>query len=205
MTARRIVLCSLAAGAGIGALVLAHDVHAWRAAVDRGDARFAESPAAARWTAATWLPQGVALGALELRDDLRLRRAEQAFVAVDSAPRGFDIRRAEERYAAVEVALVDVIAGASPRQASREGNLLGILTVGGWAGPDPLQRAGTAEGTFDAAVRADPGNDYAKYNLELLLRKDRVIGTRLGAGFNATGDFGQVLAGAGAGQPGSGY
>jgi len=199
LTALRITLCGLAAVIGLGALALAHDVHAWRVAIPDGDARFATHPASARWEAATWLPQEVALRALGVRDDLRLRRAEQSFARSAGAKRGLDGgRRASERRAATEVALADVVAVGSPAQASRAGNLLGILT-------SPAQDPGGAAATFDAAIRADLANVYAKHNLELLLRRIKVIGIHDGGGANLGGDYGQALAGAGAGLSGSGY
>jgi hypothetical protein len=206
VTVLRIALCALAAVLGVGALALAHDVHAWRGAVSDGDARFATHPATARWETGTWLPQGVALRTLGLRDDLRLRKAEQSFARVDGARPGLDGgRRATERRAAAQVALADVVAGGTPAQASRAGNLLGILTATGLGGADPTQDERAATATFDAAVRADLGNVAAKHNLELLLRRIKVVGVREGTGGSVGGDYGQALAGAGAGLPGSGY
>lgn len=206
MTVLRIALCAVAGALGVGALALAHDVHSTRAAVDHGDARFAAHAASPRWEAGTWLPRGAALRTLGLRDDLRVRRAEQAFVRTEAAGPGLDGgRRAAERRAAVAVALADVVAGGSAAQASRAGNLLGILMATGADGADPTLDIRGASATFDAAVRADLGNVDAKHNLELLLRRIKVVGTREGEGGSVGGDYGQALAGAGAGLPGSGY
>lgn len=206
MTGLRVVLCSLAAVLGLGALALAHDVHVWRDATARGDGRFATHPTSARWEAGTWLPRGVAPRALGLRDDLRLRRAEQAFARAEAASRGLDGgRREAERRAAVQIALADVVAGGSPVQASRAGNLLGILTATSGEGVDPTVDLQGANATFDAAVRADLANVDAKHNLELLLRRVRVVGTRESEGGRVAGDSGQVFAGASAGLSGSGY
>ena len=200
MTVLRISLCALAAVLGVAALALAHDVHAWRGAVASGDARFAAHPATAAWEASTWLPHGLAPRVLAIDDDLDLRRAERAFAAVDRTPRGLDGgRRAAQERASAEVALADIVAGGSPPQASRAGNLLGILAGSTQTGPE------TAIATFDAAVRADLANTHAKHNLELVLRRLRVIGIRQGQGAAVGGDYGQALAGAGAGLPGFGY
>lgn len=200
LTVLRISLCVLAAVLGLAALALAHDVHAWRDAVASGDARFAAHPATARWETATWLPQAVAPRALGIGDDLRLRSAERAFEAVARSPRGLDGgRRAAEQRAGAEVALADVVAGGSPRQASRAGNLLGILSGSEESGPD------TAIATFDAAVRADLANTYAKHNLELVLRRIRVVGIREGEGRSVGSGHGHAFAGAGSGRLGSGY
>lgn len=197
VTVLRISLCTLAAVLGLAALALAHDVHAWRDALATGDGRYATHPAAARWETGTWLPRGVALRTLGAGDDVRLRDAERAFAGAQGTRQDLGGGRgAAERRAAAEVALADVVAGGSSVQASRAGNLLGIMMASGEVDAGP---------TFDAAVRADPGNVDAKHNLELVLRRLRVIGIREGAGTSVGGDYGQALAGAGAGSPGSGY
>jgi hypothetical protein len=206
VTAVRIVACAVAAVLGVGALMLAHDIHSWQAAVDRGDVRYTTQPATARWETGTWLPQGVTLRTLGLDDDLRLRRAEQRFARLASRGPGLDGgRRWAEQLAGVQVALSDIVLAGSPAQASRAGNLLGIISAGRQGGADPTVEIRAANATFDAAVRADPGNVYPKHNLELLLRRLKTVGTREGVGGSIAGDYGQALPGAGAGLPGSGY
>lgn len=195
MTALRGGVCVLAAALGVAALALAHDLHAWRDAIAGGDARFAAHPTNATWETSTWLPQGAAQRALGIGDDLRLRRAERSFEAIASVPPGI----ADGQRAGAEVALADVVVEGASAQASRAGNLLGILSGSDWSGGE------TALATFDAAVRADLANTYAKHNLELVLRRLRLIGIREGASGTIGGDYGQGLAGAGAGLPGSGY
>jgi hypothetical protein len=61
-----------------------------------------------------------------------------------------------------------------------------------------------AREAFEAAVRRDPANLDAKYNLELLLRRTRATATREGPG-NGSGALGQGRRGAGSGTPGRGY
>lgn len=205
MTPVRIALAVVALALGAAALGLAHDIRSWETAIELGDARFAGQAVDARWQASTWLPGDVGAGTLALADDLALRRAEQAFAAARAAPAGFGSdRRSARLRAEAELALSDVVATGSRVQASRAGNLLGIL-AGTSDGVD-VAAAGDqrASETFDAAIRADPTNTDAKYNLELLLRRIRVVGSREGAG-GGSGDLGDSLAGAGAGTPGSGY
>ena len=103
-----------------------------------------------------------------------------------------------------ELALSDAVATGSPAQQSRAGNLLGILAATDESGSDASFSDRRAAETFEAAIRADPSNESAKYNLELILRRIKVVGSREGAG-GSSGDFGQSLTGAGAGLPGSGY
>jgi hypothetical protein len=190
---------------GVAALALAHDLRAWQGGVDHGDGRFAAQPEAAHWKAGTWLPGDPARGLLSLRDDLAVRSGEQAFAVAVAAPTGYDDGRRKARLRGLaELALSDAVATGSPAQASRAGNLLGILAATDESGPDAGVSDRRAAETFEAAVRADPGNEDAKYNLELTLRRIKVVGSRDGAG-GSSGYVGQSLTGAGAGLPGSGY
>lgn len=191
--------------AGTVALVLAHDVRAWGNGLDRGDRTYATRPKAAQWRASTWLFDGAARRSLAIGDDLALRRAEQAFSIAVSTPRGLDngARRAQLR-ASAELALSDVVASGSAAEASRAGNLLGILAATTSDRADASETDRRAGDLFDAAIRADPTNVAAKANLELLLRRIRVVGVREGPS-NGSGNRGDSLEGAGAGEPGSGY
>ena len=205
MSARRIVLGVVAAGLGVVALAMAHDMHSWQSAFDRGDAHFATQPATARWQAGTWLPGVPAFRLLALHDDRAVRSGEKAFAVAVEAPKGFDEGRQKARLRGLaELALSDAVATGSPAQQSRAGNLLGILAATDESGSDASVSDRRAAETFEAAIRADPSNESAKYNLELILRRIKVVGSREGAG-GSSGDFGQSLTGAGAGLPGSGY
>jgi len=190
---------------GVGALMLAHDIRSWHGGVDQGDARFASGPAAARWEAATWLPGDPALSLLSIRDDLAVRNGEKTFVVAMAAPQGDDEGRKKAQFRGLaELALSDALTSGSPAQASRAGNLLGILAATDDSEADAAVADKRAAETFEAAIRADPTNEDAKYNLELVLRRIKVVGSREGAG-GSSGDFGDSLPGAGAGLPGSGY
>ena len=190
---------------GVAALTLAHDLRAWQGGVDRGDSRFAAQPDVARWEAGTWLPGDPARTMLSLDDDLAVRNGEKAFAVAFAAPPGYDDGRQKSRLRGLaELALSDALATGSPAQASRAGNLVGILAATEDSGSDASVSDRRAAETFEAAIRADPGNEDAKYNLELILRRIKVVGSREGAG-GSSGDFGQSLTGAGAGLPGSGY
>ncbi len=190
---------------GVAALTLAHDLRAWQGGTDRGDRRFATQPDVARWEAGTWLPGDPARALLSLGDDLAVRSGEKAFAVALATPTGYDDGRQKSRLRGLaELALSDALATGSPTQASRAGNLVGILAATDEGGSDASVSDRRAAETFEAAIRADPGNEDAKYNLELILRRIKVVGSREGAG-GSSGDFGQSLTGAGAGLPGSGY
>jgi hypothetical protein len=186
------------------ALLLALDVRGWISALDRGDARYAKAPQSAAWRASSLLPADPARSLLDADDDLSLRDALRRFAVARATPRGFDNgqRQAEVR-ARAEVALADVTLRGSPAQASLAGNLLGVLmaAAGAEGGVSADDRARAA---FDGAIRANPDNEAAKYNLELLLRRQRVVGTREGPS-SGSGARGSSRRGAGAGTPGQGY
>jgi hypothetical protein len=84
--------------------------------------------------------------------------------------------------------------------------MLGILAFAdsrpvGPSAPAPVDQS---VGAFQAAVRADPTNEAAKYNLELLLRRLVAKGTRRGPNGSASGpSLGRN--GASGGLPGHGY
>ena len=204
MSRARIVLGVVAVAFGLAALVLARDVRVWDDALDRGDAQFATRAGESRWAARGWLPRDAAPRVLGLNDDLAVRRAERAFAIAASTP---GIRRRPSQGATrsvAEIALADVVAGrlARPGLSGREP---ARHPRGDDRGTGRTSPAGDAAEMFDAAIRADPGNVDAKHNLELLLRRIKVVGTRQGAGTSTAGDYGAALAGAGAGLPGAGY
>jgi hypothetical protein len=192
VTALRIGLSLAALALGVVALALAHDVRAWDRAIDDGRA------------GTTWLPGDPASGLLSLEDDLALRKGERAFAIALATPRGFetDAKRARRR-AESELALSEAVDLGSAHQASRAGNLLGILGATGDYVSDPDSAERRAASIFDAAIRADNANVDAKYNLELLFRRI-VIGTRDGPS-SGSGNPDDSRDGAGAGRPGSGY
>lgn len=193
MSRLRIAVGIAAVVLGLASLAASHDVGAWRDAADGGR------------VGSTWLPADPAARVLALEDDLALRRGERAFARAMHAPDGFEsgLERARRR-AEAESALSRAIDLGSPRQASRAGNLLGILAATASDVADAAEGEGRATATFDAAIRADGENVDPKYNLELLFRRIVVVGTREGVGFGS-GTRGGSLAGAGAGGPGSGY
>ena len=204
MTAARLVLaCVLAAAVAVAALG-ALDVRAWDRALAHDDAGFADRPLRMRWDARTRLPGDPARAVLRLADDAALRRGVQSFLAVEAVPRGVDNGDLRGRaQAAAAVALASVAANGAPGQASQANDLLGVLAAaGGRAGG--LTADERARAAFEAAVRANPGNITAKYNLELLVRREQARGVREQPG-TGSGSGSHGRRGAGAGTPGQGY
>ena len=203
----RVALAVLLVVLAVVAALLAADVRAWPAALHSDDARYAASPAAARWHPSTVLPSGLTGGLLGTGDDVSARRAIRLFRLAHGAHGSLDQElQTQGLRAQAELALSDLARSGDPRVAAQASDLLGVLAFGdlasdGGANPDQADRAVSA---FVNAVRLDPADEAAKVNLELVLRLFRASGIRTGATAGA-GTHGQGRHGAGTGIPGSGY
>ena len=93
----RVALALVLLALAVFAALLAADVRSWHAAVRSGDARFARSPADARWSAATLLPFDPARAILDLADGLEFRRAAQEAIALQAVGNGIDNGYTESR------------------------------------------------------------------------------------------------------------
>jgi hypothetical protein len=187
--------------------LLAHDVLTWRNALRAGDREFARSPSAAEWRASTLLPTDPARKLLGLDGALRLRATEQSFDAVQAAGRGYDNGLSESQTRGeLEAELARLGLSGDHVIASTADNLLGILAFSDAAGGSPAAPAPVdqAVADFQAAVRLDPSNADAKFNLERLLRELVAHGVRPGSD-NGTGGRSRGHRGAGGGVPGRGY
>ena len=181
--------------------LLAADIRSWQRTFSSDDVR-----ASGTWDASPRVPGDLAGQLLGVRDDVRARRAIRLFAQTVSAfgrlDNALEVTGARAR---AELALSAVAHGHGPR-ASQAATLLGVLAFGDFSrggGRDPSQ-AETAIGDFESAVRADPADATAKFDLELLLRSLAVTGERSGPnGGNGTGSAGRN--GAGNGTPGHGY
>ena len=195
-----LAFAAVAALAAIVAVGLAHDARSWRAAIVRGDARYTRTATDARWGAATWLPGDPVAQLLPVEREVALRRAVQAFVVAERTGNGFDNGETRARVlSAATVALSNVAATGTGAQSSQANDLLGVVVSSGGGSADEQ-----AVAAFQAAVRADPSNAAAKYNLELALRRSLPTGVRQGPG-NGSGSSASGRRGAGSGTPGRGY
>jgi len=183
--------------------LLAADARAWRDALRADDLRYRlDAGPAPAWDTSTLLPAGLARGLLAVEDDRALRQAVAAFRAAHVARGGFVRPRVRGQ---AEAALARVAEGGTHAQASQASDLFGVLaftdsTSGRRAAP-AVERSLAA---FQNAVRLDPGNASAKYNLELLLRLLEARGRRSGPN-PAPGPRASGRRGAGTGTPGQGY
>jgi hypothetical protein len=186
--------------------LLASDLLGWRNAVRRGDREFVRTPASATWHAEATLPWDPARRLLGLAAALRLRAAQQSFAAVQTAGRGYDNGLSESRTRGeLEAELASLGRSHDHVIASTADNLLGILAFADATGSGPVAPAPVdqAVADFQAAIRLDPTNTDAKFNLELLLHELLAHGVRQGPN-NSTGG-GHGHRGAGGGIPGRGY
>ena len=197
------------------AALLAADARSWRDTMRGDDALLTAAATEASYDAPTRVPFSLTERLLGVRDDVAARQAIVLFERSASAPinreNAFQTGGALAR---AESALADIARDRDRVRASQAETLLGILVftaVGPTTDPFPSERAGpgpdqVAEAVLDFqnAVRDDPENTTAKYNLELVIRSLAAQGVRVGtAQQGSSGSIGRR--GAGGGIPGKGY
>ena len=190
--------------AAVLAALLAADVRSWPQAISSGDAVYAAAPANATWRPPTHVGN-VSRSVLGVTPDVTYRRALRSFrlsagrqLRIDNA---LDVSTARGQ---AQDALGRVARDPNAHRASQARTLLGVLAFNAVGeGGDPTQLS-QAVLDLDDAIRIDPTNETAKYDLELLLRLAAAHGARvkpgLGPPIDATG-----RKGAGTGSDGSGY
>lgn len=200
VTAARIALGAVLATLAVFGALLAADVRSWPAALASGDRVYAASPSHATWTPPARLG-ALAQDLLGVRDDLRHRRALQLYRESASALQRLDNALDVQNARTLAQNAVGAAARDSPPQrASQALTLLGIIAAEGGS-----TQADAALSNFTDAVRTDPGNEHAKYNLELLLRLTAANNVRAGAGKGSGSGSGSGQSGAAGRPPGRGY
>jgi hypothetical protein len=195
------------------AALLAADARSWQTTLRDDDALIAAAPRLATWQPSTRL-SSLAEHVLGLRDDLEARQAIELFLENENVPIRLDnAQQVAVQRGRAEQALAAVARSSSGARASQAETLLGVLVFTD-VGPsnDPFQettgidpdQAQASLTDFEDAVRADPSNAVAKYDLELVLRSLLSQGIRVGAG-QQTGAGANGQQGAGGGIPGAGY
>ena len=195
------------------AALLAADIRSSQRTLREDDALVSAAPRLATWQPRTHL-SSLAEHVLGVRDDVEARRAIALFLKNVNVPIRLDnAQQVAVARGRAEQALAAVARKSSGSRASQAETLLGVLVFTD-VGPssDPFQettgldpdQAQASLADFSDAVRADPGNAFAKYDLELVLRALLSQGIRVGAGQQTgAGSIGQR--GAGGGTPGEGY
>jgi hypothetical protein len=195
------------------AALLAGDIRGWQTTLREDDALVSATPKLATWEPSTHL-SSLAEHVLGVRDDVEARRAIALYLQNVNVPVRLDnAQQVAVARGRAEQALAAVARNSSGARASQAETLLGVLVFTD-VGPsnDPFQettgmdpdQAQASLADFDDAVRTDPDNAVAKYDLELVLRELLSQGIRVGAG-QQTGAGSTGQRGAGGGVPGSGY
>jgi hypothetical protein len=197
------------------AALLAADTRTWQDTIRSEDALLVAAPTEASYDAPTRVPFSFAERLLGVRDDVAARQAIVLFERTASSPINRDNAfQTGGALARAESALADIARGPDRVRASQAETLLGILVftaVGPTTDPFPTERAGPGPDQvteavldFQNAVRDDPEDTTAKYNLELVIRSLAAQGVRVGtAQQGSSGSIGRR--GAGGGIPGQGY
>ena len=182
--------------------LLAADVRGWQLTF----ATAGSDPAQRGLTPSARVPWNLAGRLLGVGDDVQARRAIRQFEQTVSASARLDNALGVTGARARAETELGAVARGNGARSSQAGTLLGILAFGDLArggGRDPSQ-AQTAIADFENAVRADPSDEIAKFDLELVLRLLAARGVRTGVtsggGAGSTGHQG-----AGGGTPGKGY
>jgi hypothetical protein len=195
------------------AALLAADVRSWQTVLREDDAILAAAPKDATWRPHTHL-SSLAEHVLGVSDDVEARRAIALYLDNVNVPVRLDnAQQVAVARGRAEQALAAVARSSTGARASQAETLLGVLVFTD-VGPsnDPFQettgidpdQAQASLTDFDDAVRADPENAPAKYDLELALRALLAQGIQVGAG-QQTGAGSAGRRGAGGGVPGNGY
>ena len=173
MSALRVTAAVALATVAVLAALLAADLRAWPAAIERGDALYALDPASAQWSVKGRLG-GLAGTVLGTGGDLAARRGlglyEQAIVLQHGVPYQEAVETA--RAAAVN-ALATPAASSDPSVASQARTLEGVLAFDAASHAGGPSQVDAAISDFTGALELDSGNTAAKFDLELLLRLGR--------------------------------
>jgi hypothetical protein len=188
---------------------LATDVSRWPGALKSGDARYRTNPdEAGLWRPDELAPRRLARDLLGIDDDLAYRRAVQGLrLARLEGPSVTDPNLSLLRSDAQARLLEIMESEGDPARRSRAANLMGVLALVSLVAEE-RDRAilfSTAVRSFRRAIALDPGNEDAKYNLELSLQRGRQLQLSEAAGGKDPAPGGEGQRGAGTGDPGSGY
>lgn len=191
------------------------DVVRWRDAVRADDVRFRVGAGGPKlWLPETLAPFHAGERVLGIEDDLVFRHMLQDLRASKLRDATVSDPALALHRTATSAQLESIVAhDPDPTLRSRASTLLGVLSVAAWnstpssgtSSQDRSELLLSAIASFEQAIALDPGNDDAKYNLQLLLlRGSGLLPTEAAAGKNPL-PGGRGSRGAGAGAPGSGY
>jgi len=198
----------------VAAALLAADLRAWPAAIERGDALYTLDPATAQWSAQTRLG-GLAATILGTEGDLTARRGLQLYEETIALQQGIPYaEQIETTRAAALNALATPALSSDHSVASQARTLQGVLTFDAASLGGGSSQVDAAIADFTAALELDSANTASKFDLELLLRlgqaQPSVYGTARQKGLARTAHKTRARSyegrlGASGAPPGSGY
>jgi hypothetical protein len=152
-------------------LVGAFDVQRVRQAMSEDDVRFRTDPVAEDlWQVKSSVPGDPARRLLGVEDDIHYRNVLRAFFLARPRVNPFALPRLELARGEAQVKLTDLLlVETDKRRMSQEKNLLGALALAVAPRQEPEQRLSSFESAatyFTEAIRLDPQNEDAMYNLE---------------------------------------
>jgi hypothetical protein len=161
----------IAGAAALLLVVVAVDVQRWQHRLSEDDVRFRTDPTAADlWRAKAAVPGDPARRLLGLGDDVAYRRVLRSYYLARPRANPFEHARIELARGEAQIKLTDLIAEEqNARRMSQEQNLLGALALAVAPRQEAEQRLASFEsavGYFRDAIRLDPTNEDAMYNLE---------------------------------------
>jgi hypothetical protein len=203
----RIALAGVCVVGAVALALLATDTLRWPGAMRAGDVRYADDPARpGLWHLTGAFPFGAARGLLSLDDDIAYRSALQSFLrgkprTLPFSDSNFFGIRAHAQQQLAAIALHDP----NPERSSAAANLVGVLGFANAVFDQERSQVYLANAveSFRTAIRLDPGNADAKYNLELALA--RLQAAEEDNQSNTGSSKGKHGAAAGTGEPGTGY
>ena len=210
------VVSALRIAAALAALVVAgvvavaaEDARRWPENLRLDDVRFRAAPERADWGESKWLGADAVRSILALDDDLEFRRVVAAFHRQrEGGVTDTDAVARLQAQAQLETALRAIEREDSSQQRrARAANMLGVLSFdAAISTPRGAQSLlDQTVGEFRAAIRIDPREEEAKFNLELLLELIARGDLRSTAGRGGVGGQESEAGGAGLTDPGRGY
>jgi hypothetical protein len=191
-------------------ILLATDVLRWSSDLQASDVHYRANPSAAGlWQIDALVPGDPGRSLLGVDDDLALRKAVRALQLSRLGSRAHFKPELILQRADAEARLQTLASGGGDRkQRSRAAELLGVLQLASRTTSNPQQSSSfllKAVANLQKAIQLDPGNDEAKYNLEVALSATHGVQTVQGAPTPNVTTGRPGSRGAATGGPGGGY
>jgi hypothetical protein len=215
----RSAVAVLLVGVAVVCTLAAVDVLRWRGQLEQGAVALEKTPRARGiWEPATLLPAPLSRGLLGVGDDVAFDRALQQYRIMTTRGGNFggdgstaSVARAGSELAQAELTLERLAHGSLPARLRSRAQLLHAILLNqqlGLAGTSPRFRLQRVADDFATAIRTDPTNGAAKYDLEQVLTLNAILaravaadiplkGSPIGTSRGSGGSPGSLLGGGG--------